>query len=130
MRHHDHTLTPTEWHLMECLWEKSPRTGREAVEYLEESVGWSRSTTLTMLRRMTEKGAIRCGEEDGVKVYEPLIQKEEAMLHETDDFLSRVYKGSVSMMMSAITQKQDLSRKEIDELYAILRKAEEGKNHD
>ena len=130
MRLHDHTLTPTEWHLMECLWEKSPRTGREAVEYLEESVGWSRSTTLTMLRRMTEKGAIRCGEEDGVKVYEPLIQKEEAMLHETDDFLSRVYKGSVSMMMSAITQKQDLSRKEIDELYAILRKAEEEKNHD
>ena len=130
MRYHDHTLTPTEWHLMECLWEKSPRTGREAVEYLEKSVGWSRSTTLTMLRRMTEKGAIRCGEEDGVKVYEPLIQKEEAMLHETDDFLSRVYKGSVSMMMSAITQKQDLSRKEIDELYAILRKAEEGKNHD
>lgn len=130
MRYHDHTLTPTEWHLMECLWEKSPRTGREAVEYLENSVGWSRSTTLTMLRRMTEKGAIRCGEEDGVKVYEPLIQKEEAMLHETDDFLSRVYKGSVSMMMSAITRKQDLSQKEIDELYAILRKAEEGNHHD
>lgn len=130
MRHHDHTLTPTEWHLMECLWEKSPRTGREAVEHLEKSVGWSRSTTLTMLRRMTEKGAIRCGEEDGVKVYEPLIQKEEAMLHETDDFLSRVYKGSVSMMMSTITQKQELSQKEIDELYAILRKAEEGKHHD
>lgn len=130
MRLHDHTLTPTEWHLMECLWEKSPRTGREAVEYLEKSVGWSRSTTLTMLRRMTEKGAIRCGEEDGVKVYEPLIQKEEAMLHETDDFLSRVYKGSVSMMMSAITRKQDLSQKEINELYAILRKAEEGNHHD
>ena len=130
MRLHDHTLTPTEWHLMECLWEKSPRTGREAVESLEKSVGWSRSTTLTMLRRMTEKGAIRCGEEDGVKVYEPLIQKEEAMLHETDDFLSRVYKGSVSMMMSAITRKQDLSQKEINELYAILRKAEEGNHHD
>ena len=31
-------LTPTEWHLMECLWEKSPRTGREAVEYLEQKV--------------------------------------------------------------------------------------------
>ena len=130
MKHHDHMLTPTEWHLMECLWEKSPRTGREAVEYLEKSVGWSRSTTLTMLRRMTEKGVIRCGEEDGVKVYEPLVRKEEAMRHETDDFLSRVYKGSLPMLMSAITQKQDLSRKEIDELYAILRKAEEGSCHD
>jgi BlaI family penicillinase repressor len=130
MKHHDQTLTPTEWRLMECLWEKSPRTGREAVEYLEKSVGWSRSTTLTMLRRMTEKGAIRCGEESGVKMYEPLIQKEEAMIHEADDFLSRVYKGSVSMLMSAITRKEDLSQKEIDELYAILRKAEEGKHHD
>ena len=130
MKHHDHMLTPTEWHLMECLWEKSPRTGREAVEYLEKSVGWSRSTTLTMLRRMTEKGVIRCGEEDGVKVYEPLVRKEEAMRYETDDFLNRVYKGSLPMLMSAITQKQDLSRKEIDELYAILRKAEEGSSHD
>ena len=130
MRHHDHSLTPTEWHLMECLWEKSPRTGREAVEYLEENVGWSRSTTLTMLRRMTEKGAIRCGEVEGVKVYEPLIRREDAVLRETDDFLTRVCKGSVSMMMSAITQKQNLSQEEINELYAILRRAEEGKHHD
>ena len=57
----DH-LTPTEWSLMECLWENAPRTGREAVEYLAHSAGWSRSTTLTMLRRMTEKGLIALDE--------------------------------------------------------------------
>ena len=117
-------LTPTEWHLMECLWEKSPRTGREAVEYLEQKVGWSRSTPLTLLRRMAEKGLIHCGEEDGLKVYTPLVPREDAVLRETDDFLNRVYKGSISMMMSAITQKQDLSKEEIDELYAILKQAE------
>ena len=117
-------LTPTEWHLMECLWEKSPRTGREAVEYLEQKVGWSRSTTLTMLRRMTEKGFIHCGEEDGLKVYTPLVPRQDAVVRETDDFLNRVYKGSVSMMMSAITQKQNLSKEEIDELYTILKQAE------
>ena len=117
-------LTPTEWHLMECLWEKSPRTGREAVEYLEQKVGWSRSTTLTLLRRMAEKGLIHCGEEDGLKVYTPLVPREDAVLRETDDFLNRVYKGSISMMLSAITQKQDLSKEEIDELYAILKQAE------
>ena len=53
-------LTPAEWQLMECLWVSAPRTGRECVEYLQRSVGWSRSTTLTMLRRMTEKNMIRC----------------------------------------------------------------------
>lgn len=120
------TLTPTEWHLMECLWEKSPRTGREAVEDLRQRVGWNRSTTLTLLRRMTEKGAIACGEENGLKVYSPLIAREEAVLRETEDFLSRVYQGSLGLMMSAMTKKQELSREEIDELYAILREAEEG----
>ena len=61
------TLTPTEWNLMECLWEHAPRTGREATEYLERTVGWSRSTTLTLLRRMTEKGLVRCEDTGGVK---------------------------------------------------------------
>ena len=51
MSEHATALTSAEWNLMECLWERTPRTGREAVEYLQKSVGWSRSTTLTMLRR-------------------------------------------------------------------------------
>lgn len=121
------SLTPSEWNLMECLWEKEPRTGREATEYLHAHVGWTRSTTLTMLRRMTEKGMIRCDEPEGMKEYSPLIQRADAVMRETDDFLNRVYKGSISMMMSAITQKQDLKQEEIDALYAILRQAEEGR---
>lgn len=123
-------LTAAEWHLMECLWAWSPRTGREAVEDLEQRAGWSRSTTLTMLRRMTDKGLIACREEGGVKVYEPLLLRDEAAGCTTRDFLHRVYHGSVSMMMSAITQKQELSRQEIDELYAILRQAEKGAKDD
>jgi BlaI family penicillinase repressor len=123
------SLTNAEWNLMECLWDESPRTGRQATDYLQEHVGWTRSTTLTMLRRMTKKGLVRCKEKDGLNVYSPLIKREDAAMKETNDFLSRVYKGSVSMMMSAITKKQELTKEEIEELYAILRKAEakEGK---
>ncbi|NLO49039.1 MAG: BlaI/MecI/CopY family transcriptional regulator [Clostridiales bacterium] len=121
------SLTNAEWNLMECLWDTSPRTGREATEYLQEHVGWNRSTTLTMLRRMTEKGFIRCEEKNGIKTYAPLVRREDAVKKETDDFLNRVYKGSVSLMMSAITKKQELTKDEIAELYAILREAEGGK---
>ncbi len=120
-------LTNAEWSLMECLWDTAPRTGREATDYLQEHVGWTRSTTLTMLRRMTEKGLIRCEEKDGIKAYFPLVRREDAAVKETDDFLNRVYKGSVSLMMSAITKKQELTKEEIAELYAILREAEEEK---
>ena len=130
MEKRDMNLTPTEWNLMECLWERSPRTGREATEYMEKTVGWSRSTTLTMLRRMTEKGLVFCEEQGGMKHYSPLLIREEAAVQETDSFLSRVYKGSVSLLMSALTHKQDLTDAEIAELYAILREAEEAKHHD
>lgn len=123
-------LTPTEWHLMECLWEHSPRSGREAVEYMEKSVGWSRSTTLTMLRRMTEKGYIRCCDEATMKYYSPLLNREDAVLCETRGFLDRVYKGSVSTMVSALTDRHALSKSEIDELYAILKAAEEASGND
>ena len=122
----EHSFTPTEWKLMECLWEKGSVTGREAVDYLHAHAAWSRSTTLTMLRRMTEKGVIACVDhDDGVKTYAPLVSRQQAAQRETHDFLSRVYHGSVSQMVSAVTEKQSLTQQEIDELYAILRRAEE-----
>ena len=123
-------LTPSEWHLMECLWEQPDCSGREAVEYMEKSVGWSRSTTLTMLRRMTEKGYILCHDEGGMKAYSPQINREDAVLCETQGFLDRVYKGSVSTMVSALTDRHALSKSEIDELYAILKAAEEASDND
>ena len=112
-------LTDMEWNVMELLWEKGQVTGRQATEYMEEKLGWSRSTTLTHLRRMEAKGAVG-STEDGLKTFFPLIQREDAVLHETESFLSRIHKGSLSLMVSSLTQKQALPQEEIDELYAIL----------
>lgn len=123
--HEQMGLTPAEWNLMECLWEHSGCTGREAVEDMKSRTGWSRSTTLTMLRRMTEKGLIAADDSSGVLTYTALVRREDATEVETRSFIDRVYKGSVGMMLSTMTRKQQLSRKEIDELYDILRKAEE-----
>lgn len=118
-------LTESEWYVMECLWESSPRTGREAVDYLKEHNNWSRSTTLTMLRRMTEKGLIKCDDSGEMKSYSPLVERNAAVITETENFLDRIYNGSLSLLVSAFTEKQTLSKEEIDELYAILEKAKE-----
>ncbi len=117
-------LTTAEWSVMECLWQKSPRTGREATEWLKKSMGWSRSTTLTLLRRLEAKGAVACDDQGGIKSFRPLIRREDAALQETEDFLDRVYKGSLSLMISSLTKKQALSQQEIAELHAVLREME------
>ena len=123
------TLTEAEWTVMECLWEKSPRTGRETVAWLDQKMGWTRSTTLTMLRRLEAKGAVAGDTEGELKTFRPLIAREEVAVHETENLLDRAYKGSLSLLVSSLTKKQSLPQNEIDELYAILREME-GKNHD
>ena len=120
-----YSLTPSEWLLMECLWENAPCTGREAVEDLRLRAGWSRSTTLTILRRMTEKGFIACNEDGTVLQYSPLIEREDAVQRETGNFLNRVYNGSVSLLVSAMAKEQKLTKDELEELREILRRAED-----
>lgn len=113
-------LTEAEWNVMECLWEHHPKTGREIVDQLYVQMGWSRSTTLTLLKRLEEKGAVGSESTGTIKQFYPCITREWAALQETEDFLKRVYKGSLGMMVSAFTKKQSLTKTEIDELYAIL----------
>ena len=123
----DTNLTNTEWRVMNCLWEASPRTSMQIAAEMREHVGWAKTTTLTMLRRMTDKGLLHCEENGDGKSYSPLVARGDVVTRETENFIERVYKGSVSLMMSEIASSQELSQDEIDELYEILRRAEEGK---
>lgn len=120
------SLTTAEWNVMECLWEESPLTGRQLTDLLEEKMGWNRSTTLTMLRRLEEKGAVVSDSQGTKKTFSPGIAREDAAHQETEGFLERVYGGSVSLMVSAMTKKKALSKQEIDELYAMLKELEGG----
>ena len=123
------TLTEAEWTVMECLWEKSPRTGRETVAWLDQKMGWTRSTVLTMLRRLEAKGAVAGDTEGELKTFCPLIAREDVAVRETENLLDRTYKGSLSLLVCSLTKKQSLPQNEIDELYAILREME-GKKDD
>lgn len=117
-------LSGAEWHVLESLWEGSPKIGSRIAADMAERKGWSRSTTLTMLRRMTEKKLISCDDSGKVKSYMPLVGREEAVKRETESFLNRVYNGSVSMLINGFVEKNKLSAEEIEELRQILDNAE------
>ena len=121
-------LSEAEWNIMESLWEESPKVGSRIVADMAGRVGWSRSTTLTMLKRMTEKGLIACEDNGRMRVYVPLIERETAVKKETDNFLKRVYHGSASMLVNSFIKRQRLSAEELSELRQILDKAEEERN--
>ena len=118
------TITDAEWAVMELAWQKPGMSGREYVDCLGTERGWSRSTVLTLLRRLEEKGALRTVELSRARVYYPAIERDDAAMSETADLIDRVYKGSLSQLVSTFTKKQTLPKSEIDELYAMLRQME------
>ena len=119
-------LTNSEWYVLDCLWERPSMTVMELVSALGDRPGWAKSTTITTLRRMEDKGLVLCAVEGRTKHYTPAVRRDNAVRGETRSFLDKVYRGSVGLMMSALAEDQALSKAEIDELYEILRKAEEG----
>ena len=123
-------LTGSEWSVLDCLWEKSPQTVMQLVARLGERVGWAKSTTITTLRRMEEKGLVRCEVIGKGKSYTPAVEREQAVIFETRSFLERVYRGSVGLMMSAMARRQELSPEEITELREILTQTERREAHD
>ena len=120
-------LTNREWNVLSCLWEESPQTAMQLVAKLGNAVGWAKSTTITTLRRMEEKGLVHCEIVGKGKSYTPTVEQDKAVVAETRSFLNRVYRGSVGLMMSAMAQHQELTKEEIQELRDILAKAEEGR---
>ena len=118
------TLTNSEWYVLDSLWERSPMTVMELVSALHEKVGWAKSTTITTLRRMEEKGLVRVEVRGRAKHYFPAVEREKAARQETRSFLDRVYQGSVGLMVSSMAREKALTKEEIEELYAILKEAE------
>ena len=118
------SVTQAEWPIMELLWEKS-RTLMELVNILTVQIGWSKSTIITMVRRMDDKGLITFHTEGRTKIFRPVVTRDEVAAHETSSLLKRAYHGSVGLLVSAMAHRNDLTKADIDELYAVLKQAEE-----
>ena len=119
------SLSNAEWKLMNRLWDAPPQTITTLTHALAGETGWSKHTVITMLARLEAKGAVRHAEGERAKQYYPTVVREDAQREETENFLDKVYGGSLGLMMSALVDSRTLTKEDIDELSAILRKAGE-----
>ena len=117
-------LSPSEWRVMECLW-TGPKTLMELVRELKDRAGWAKSTVTTMVRRLEEKGLIDYEQSGRAKVFRAALAREDAAAAEADFLLARAFQGSVGLLVSSLADRNSLTRADIDELYAILDRAEE-----
>ena len=116
-------LQPSEWTIMEKLWDNYPKTIMQLYHELKVDPGWSKSTVNTLLGRMVKKDIIYYEEGTKAKQYYPKVLRDEVAINETESLIDRVYKGSVGMMMSTLIRNNNLTEQDIKELYDILGEA-------
>ena len=118
-------LSEAEWKVMNVLWEESPQTIMQLTHRFQKTTGWTKHTVMTFLKRMEDKGAVCYEAGERAKQYYPKIERQEAVLQETEEFLDRVFGGRMGLMLNTMVEQKALSGQEIKELYEILRQAEE-----
>lgn len=117
-------LSDGEWKLMKQLWENTPSTITKLVALLKDETNWSKHTVITMLGRLEKKGAIKYEDGGKAKLFYPIVKESEVTIEETKGFLDKVYNGSISLLVNTMVKSQSVSKKELEELYDILKEAE------
>ena len=119
-------ISQSEWLVLQCLWKKSPLEIKEILAMLQEKTGWNANTVRTLVVRLQEKGAV--GAETGHRFYRyyPIADQEACIQAETASFLDRVFKGSPTRMIAALTGSGSLTQQDCQEIEALLRSMKEG----
>lgn len=117
-------LSSSEWKIMTLLWEHEPMTIMQITSALNSDTAWTKHTVITLLKRMEEKKAVTYEQIGNAKHYSSVIKREDVAVSETQSFLQRIYRGSIGMMVNSLISQNALSKDDIDELYDILKKAE------
>ena len=109
-------VTEAEWKIMECLWDHAPQTMGEITSTLEPATGWTRQTVITLLKRMTVKGAVSMDDSERAKKYTPLITREDACTEEAHKLLNQLFRGSASLLVNLLVNSGDLSAEDMREI--------------
>lgn len=108
----------SEYRFCLILWEHEPVTTTELVKLCQSQLGWKRTTTYTVIKRLGERGVLK--HENGLVT--PLISKEEAQVSELDALLEQKFQGSLPAFLAAFARRQALSDEEVEEIRRIIEK--------
>lgn len=106
----------SEYRFCLILWEHEPVTTVELVRLCQQQLEWKRTTTYTVIKRLSERGVLQ--NEDGVIT--SLVSKEEAQASEIDELVEKRFGGSLPSFLAAFTRRQKLSEKELDEVQQMI----------
>lgn len=106
----------SEYRFCEILWENEPVSSSELVRLCRERLEWKKSTTYTVIKRLSERGVLKSEH----AIVTSLVSKEEVQSAESAEVVEKNFSGSLPRFIAAFTRKNKLTEQEIEEIQQII----------
>ena len=107
-----------EYRFCLILWKHEPVTAAQLAKLCLEQLGWKRTTTYTIIKRLGERGILK--NENGLVT--SLVSKDEAHI----SYKPPEWHESLPTFIAAFTKRQDLSERELDEVQQMIDRIRRG----
>lgn len=109
-------LGAVEARFAELIWGNEPLASSHLARLAEQELGWKKSTTYTILKRLCERGLFR---NEGGEV-SSLVSREEFQAAQSEQFVDEAFGGSLPAFVAAFSRRKRLSGAELDELARLV----------
>ncbi len=109
-------LGAVEARFAELIWENEPLPSNRLAKLAEQELGWKKSTTYTILKRLCERGLFQ---NEGGQV-SSLVSREEFQAAQSEQFVEAAFGGSLPAFVAAFGSRRRLTDSELDELERLV----------
>lgn len=106
----------SEYRFCLILWDNEPINSTKLTALCKEQLGWSKTTTYTVIKRLSERGVVK----NENATVTSLISKEEAQVAEINELVEKKFEGSLPAFIATFTKNKKLSDEEINELRRLI----------
>ena len=106
----------SEYRFCLILWEHEPINSTKLALLCKEQLGWSRPTTYTVIRRLSERGVLK----NENTIVTTLVTKEQVQQAEMEEMMERTFEGSIPAFIAAFANSKKLTKADIDQLEAMI----------
>lgn len=109
-------LCESEYRFTAVIWQNEPLGSGELVKLCENQLGWKKSTTYTVLKKLCERGVLK-NESSTVTA---LVKQEQVQKYESEQVISRTFGGSLPQFITTFMDNKRLSKQEADNLKKLI----------
>jgi len=106
----------SEYRFCLILWRHEPINSTQLAKLCKEQLGWSRTTTYTVIKRLSDRGVVK----NENATVTSLVSKDEVQAAEIDEMVEKTFEGSLPAFIAAFTRRKSISQEDLAEIRKMI----------